>query len=140
MNSLWKQKLTEPADFRFFLASTVFSTACHHCNWLAKWRWLLAPFFEVGPIKLCSLSHQQCLLASSWTLKVPNQIFSLLTSFTSYQVYQPFPASRMFLEVVFYRWPFLTNPTESKIFQVKGSKDLLQGFYNLGVAVLMCYK
>lgn len=115
-------------DFRFSLASAVFSTACHHCDWPAKWRWLLAPFPEVGPAQLCSLSQWQCLLASSWTVNMPNQISSSLTSFTSYQVYQLFPASQMSLEVVFYRWPFPTSFTRSKIFRAEGNKDLLQWF------------
>ena len=124
-------------DFRFSLASAVISTACHHCDWPAKWRWLLAPFLEVGPIQLCSLSQWQCLLASSWTVKVPNQISSSLTSFTSYQVYQLFPASQMSLEVVFYRWSFPTSFTRSKIFRAEGNKDLTPVVYNHGIAALV---
>lgn len=122
-------------DFRFSLASAIYSTACHHCDWLAKWRWLLVPFLEVGPIKPYSLSHWQCLLASCLTVKVPNQISSSLASFAFYQVYQPFPASQMSLEVVFYRWPFPTNSTKSKIFRAE--ENIYSSGYNHSIAALM---
>lgn len=125
-------------DFRFSLASAMFSTACHHLDWLAKWRWLLAPSLEVGLIKLCSLSHWQYLLASSWTVKVPNQISSSLTSFTSYQVYpSTLPSFSKIPGNRFYRWPFPTNFTKSKTFRAE--KIFTTMFYNYAVAALMSY-
>lgn len=120
-------------DFRFFLASALLSTACHHCDWLAKRRWLLVPFLEAGPIKLCSLSHWRCLLPSSLTVKVPIRISSALTSFTSYQIYQPFPASQTVLEVVFSRWPFPTNFIKSKLFRAEEKKNLVPSLATTGL-------
>lgn len=132
MNLPWKQRLAGSSlNLRSFLASVVFSTACHHCDWVAKWKWLLAPSLEVGPIKLCTLSSQQCLPAQFWAAKVPSPISSSLTSFAS----QPGPSTiPSFLNGPGSSFPHVTilsQFTQPKRFGAEGNKYLFQRFMTL---------